>query len=389
MKPNFKIMHWTNEIIHPSVLINGNASNEDLLKLETGFLNQLRNYIDAVFGRTNLSKRRALLQLRQLVGISNTIYGYLFRLSPVWKRKISFSHVRSTYLHLLISLEKTINTIGQIEPEAYSKIPVTLYHNSCIKMCFKESVKGVLEALNKLSIDHELYKVLERYFNYFLDSKDITQSEIDFANNLIRQIEINSITDTLQLVDVLYVHGFNAKEFFYFYSNNLNNRLKTILNLHDQIQTIINEQDRLIGMPGNKARLFPYLAPIDQQFKNFLLKKEKHLTETLNLRRTIIQDEQFSKTTSRLKIFLSVAQLGLLIRLFIEKGLLAKENIGELFTFFATHFSTPQTQFISSDSLRKKSTDVEFSTAQKLKGHLIAMLNWLNENYNLSNYKKT
>lgn len=107
----------------------------------------------------------------------------------------------------------------------------------------------------------------------------------------------------------------------------------------------------------------------------------------LKLRRVILQDDMLAKSMTRLKVNMPVAQFGLFIRVQIEKGLLLKENIGELFNFFAAHFYTPQTMFISPESLRKKSTDVEFSTAQKLKAHLIAMLNWLNENYNLSNYK--
>jgi hypothetical protein len=389
MKATIKILQWTHEVIHPKVLINSQISSEDLVKLETGFLNQLKDYKEVVFGRTKLSRRCNLSQLRKLVNISNTIYGYLFRLSPVWKRKASSSSLRKVYLHLLVYIEKIINIIGHIEPQAYSKIPLTRYRISCMKMRVKETVSRFLHILYQSQIDQELYHLLERDLYLFLANREITRAEMDYIINLIKHIEISSVTDKTQLMDILYLHGFNAKDFFYFYSNELNNRLKAVPNLHGQIQIIIDEQDRLNGLPGSKARMFPYLAPIDGQLKNFLSKKERHLTEILNLRRAVIQDEQSMKSTSRQKIFLSVPQFSLLIRLFIEKGLLANENIGELFTFFATHFSTPQTQFISADSLRKKSTDVEFATAQKLKGHLIEMLNWLNENYNLSNYKKS
>lgn len=389
MKPTFKIMQWTNEFIHPSVLINGRVSKEELTKLQAGFLNQLRNYSEVPFGKSNFNKRKTLMYLRQLVLISNAIYNYLFHMSSAWKKVRTSSNIKATYLNLLNSLERTIFNIMQIEPDADSKIPITLYHNYCIKMDLKVLVKSFFNHLIKISIEPDLYCLFEKFMMFFMQKKDITPFEIEYINNLIKQIETSNIRDTFQLVDLLYLQGFNTREFFHFYSNNINNHLKSISNLHDQIQFVIGEQDRLSSLLVGNKRISNHLCPIDRQFKNFLLKKEEHLAETLNLRRVIIKDEQFSKTTSRLKIFLSVAQLGLLIRLFIEKGLLAKENIGELFTFFATHFSTPQTQYISPDSLRKKSTDVEFSTAQKLKGHLIAMLNWLNENYNLSNYKNS
>ncbi|SDF95091.1 hypothetical protein SAMN05421827_102226 [Pedobacter terrae] len=389
MKPTFKIMQWTNEFIHPNVLINGKASKEELTKLQTGFLNQLRNYSEVPFVKSNFNKRKTLMHLRQLVGISNAIYAYLFHLSPVWKKKRTSSNIKSTYLNLLDSIERTIINVKQIEPEADSKLPITMYHNYCMRMDLNGVFNSFLDLLNKLSIEPELYRLVEKFLMLFRQKKNITQCEIDYITNLIKQIETSNISDTSHLVDLLYLQGFNTREFFHFYSNSFNNHLKSISSLPDQIQSIISEQDRLNGLLVGNRRMSIHHDQIDRQFKNFLLKKEKHLSEILNLRRAIVQDEQFSKTTSRLKIFLSVAQLGLLIRLFIEKGLLAKENIGELFTFFATHFSTPQTQYISSDSLRKKSTDVEFSTAQKLKGHLIGMLNWLNENYNLSNYKNS
>ena len=97
-------------------------------------------------------------------------------------------------------------------------------------------------------------------------------------------------------------------------------------------------------------------------------------------------DKEKAKAGIRFLMNLPVPQFGLFIRMQIEKGLLPKENVGDLFSFFAQHFYTPNTLFMSADSLQKKSTDVEFSTAQKMKGQLIGMLNWLNSNFNLSNY---
>lgn len=106
----------------------------------------------------------------------------------------------------------------------------------------------------------------------------------------------------------------------------------------------------------------------------------------MKVRRQVIRDSERSNNAARVLINMPVAQFGLFIRMQVEKGLLVREHLGDLFTFFATHFYTPNTLYISADSLQKKSTDVEFGTAKKVKGHLIEMLNWLNTNYNLSNY---
>ncbi|PYF74573.1 hypothetical protein [Pedobacter nutrimenti] len=389
MNVSFKIFHWADEIIHPKALINEQITNDELLKLENGFLNQLKKDSELIFTEANFSKKRILFQIRQLINLSNTIYGYLFRLSPAWKRKIHSSQLRQIYLRLLDALEKVIVNVQQIMPETYFEIPVTYYGMSLLKMQIKKAVGNFSIVLQQLQIDKKLYDLLMRDFYIFLNKKEITRYEIDYIINLIKEVEYTNVFDTLELIKILFLHGFNPRDFFYYYTSDLNNRLKSVPDLHDQLQVIISEQDRFYGLPESKLKMFSSLSSIEGQFKAFLSQKKRSLKEVINLRRVIIEDEQGAKTKGRLKVFLSVPQLSLFIRVLIEKGLLPKENIGELFNFFATHFSTPQTSFISAESLRKKSTDVEFSTAQKLKGHLIGMLNWLNENYNLSNYKNS
>lgn len=387
MNLHLKIFQW-DDVIHPQLLIGSNVTHDDLQNLQKGFLNQLQKDVGCLFSDSDFSKRRVLSKIRQLVNLSNTIYGYLFRLSPGWKRKVSSSPLRKVYLHLLISIERALDKVQQIEPETYSKIPLTLYGISVLKMEIKKNTKRFSNFLEQLSSENrKLYKVLYRDLYLFLNKKDITQSEIDYATNLIWEIGTINVFDNMKLVEVLYIEGFNTKKFFSYYTNEINSRLKAIPDLHDQLQAIIDEKDRFNGLPDSKSRMFSNLSPIADQFNAYLNQKENHIKQVISLRNSIVQQDQNSKSSNRLKIFLSVPQLSLFIRLLMEKGLLAKENIGELFTFFATHFSTPQTAYISAESLRKKSTDVEFATAQKLKAHLIGMLNWLNENYNLSNYK--
>lgn len=383
----FKILQWVDEVLHPKTLINSKINREDILKLENYFLNQLKHYSEQVFSGTGLSRRHTAVQLRQLVNLSNTIYGYLFCLTSTSKHKKTSSELRIIYLHLVIAIEKTIAAVAHSEPKIGLKTPLTRYSYSGLKMEIKTILKNCLNILKRSLIDEKLYNLIEREFFLFINRKEINQYAVDYTSNLIKQIANLGKADSSELINMLFMNEFNTRNFFYFYSNELNTRLKDIPNLHDQLLTIIAEQDRFNGLTGSNIKMFPCRASTNDQFKTFLVNKERHLKQLINLRRVVIQDEQFSKSTNRLKIFLSVAQLGLFIRLFVEKGLLAKENIGDQFIFFASHFSTPQAPFISAESLRKKSTDVEFATAQKLKAHLIGMLNWLNENYNLSNFK--
>ena len=387
MNLHSKIFHWADDIIHPRALLNDKITRDELLLLEQGFLKQLKSDLDVLFIEANFSKKRIFVQARQLLGLSNTIYGYLFRLSPAWKKKHGSPQLKHVYIHILDAIENVMAKLHQIVPETYFEIPISRYALSTLKMQIKGTIENFSTVLRQLHIDKKLYDLLIRDLYLFINKKELTRYEVDYLINLIKEIQNIGVFTTLDLVRVLYLHGFNTKSFFSYYSSDLNHRLNALPGIHDQLQVIISEQDSFFGLPESKLKMLPYLSSIDGQFKTFLSQKERILKEVISLRREIIKEEQGLETKGRLKIFLSVPQLSLFIRLLIEKGLLAKENIGELFTFFATHFSTPQASLISAESLRKKSTDVEFSTAQKLKAHLIGMLNWLNENYNLSNFK--
>src|SRR5690606_19647582 len=141
------------------------------------------------------------------------------------------------------------------------------------------------------------------------------------------------------------------------------------------------------GLPARtKSRWLKEDESIRKQLRIFYREKKSYIQQRIRLRRSEIRDRQLGEETERLQVNLPVAQFGLFIRLFMEKGLLQKEDVGKTFAYYAKHFRTPKTSFISAESLQKKSTDVEFTTAKKMKGHLIGMVNWLNKHYNTTNH---
>lgn len=158
--------------------------------------------------------------------------------------------------------------------------------------------------------------------------------------------------------------------------------------LHEQLEILIGLEDRISSLPARcTSRWMAEDESIREQIRTLLAEKKQYIQQRIELRRLEIQDSKLSEQTDRMQVNLPVAQFGLFIRLFMEKGLLPKEEVGKTFAYYARHFSTPKTPFISAESLQKKSTDVEFSTAKKMKGHLIGMVNWLNEHYNVSNHR--
>lgn len=132
----------------------------------------------------------------------------------------------------------------------------------------------------------------------------------------------------------------------------------------------------------------PEDVSIREQLRVFLKEKKAYLNQRMELRRSEIEDHKLTEDNDRMEVNVPVTQLGLLVRLFIERGILPKEDVGRTFAHYARHYRTPKTSFISAESLQKKSTNIEYSTANKVKGHLIGMVNWLNEHHNTNRDKE-
>ncbi|MEJ5962889.1 hypothetical protein [Pedobacter immunditicola] len=382
------LLNWVEDTIHPKKLTHSPLTSTHVLSLQEDLATEVKMFRKTLFKQLIFSKKEASASIKQLVKISDTIHHYLFRMAPAWSRSVSASQIRSLYIYTLNFLETMLEDLARLAPKIYTQTPVTQYSLPNLMMELKGSYKIFLLHLDQLAVDGDLKILVQQGVCQLICKKEISPLNADYCRHLMAVVNGTVYADTRMFKELLLMCGFNLPEFYLYCISDFKNSLENISGLHEQLGMLMTEQDKLNSLPVNKkVKMLPGVVPIDEQLQGFLSEKKKYIKQMLKLRRVILQDDQLTKSMMRLRINMPVAQFGLLIRLHIEKGLLLKENIGEVFNFFAAHFYTPQTMFISSESLRKKSTDVEFSTAQKLKAHLIAMLNWLNENYNLSNYK--
>ena len=382
------LLNWVEETIHPQKLANCPLTDTYVLSLKEDFINEVKTLKTTFFKQLGFSKKPTASGMIQLVNISDIVHDYLYRLTPVWHRSILAPTIRSLYIYALNFLENTLKEIGKLAPKIHRQIPITKYGLSDLKIELKGHYSTFLHQLDGMEIDQDLKILVQKGLYQFINKREITLVNADYYNRLMTAIKEIDDLNTPVLVDLLCLKGFNLPEFYLYRINYYKKSLENTPGLHEQLILLMNEKDKLNGLTTHgDIKMLAEAPQIVEQLQGFLLGKEHYIRQMLKLRRIIIEDGELAKPMTRLKTNLSVAQLALFIRLNIEKGLLFKENIGDQFSFFATHFYTAQTMFISADSLRKKSTDVEFSTAQKIKAYLISMLNWLNENYNLSNYK--
>ena len=280
-----------------------------------------------------------------------------------------------------------IVNLGASEPEFRSNQPISDFQLKSIKPQLNRQYTSLQKHLDAFAVDQGLRNLFLKGLFKFIRKKQLTSRDTSYFQTLANALFQSNQLDTEKLKDILCVYDFNLPEFFTYMVSSWQNSLLDIPGLLDQLEKIVVVRDSLQNIRGDKSyRLLISEASLLTDLKCFLEEKGQVIKQLLQLRRIVLKDNELSKSSKRLQVNLPVAQFGLLIRLLVEKGLLRKENMGEMFTFFAANFYTPQTAFISAESLQKKSSDVEFANAQKMKGHLIGMLNWLNANYNLSNY---
>lgn len=384
------LLSWVEDNIHPQKLTSSLTKSTYVLTLKEDFAAEFRLLKKNVFNQLIFSRIESAASIKQVVKVSDIIYHYFYRLTPLWNQSVNSGQIRSFYVYALTLLQGLLEDFGALGPEIYREIPLTKYIIAEVMREHKIHFKVFSSRLEQLAIDADLKNLVKSGIYQLINHRVINSFTVEYCRKLMATVSNSFVTDNENFKELLLLNGFNLPEFYLYCINDYKFYLKDLTGLHEQLEMVTNAQDRLNSLPAqNTLKMFPNIPNIDEQLHGFLSEKRLYIKEMLELRRTILRDDQLAKSMIRLKINLPVAQFALFIRVQIEKGLLMKENVGELFSFFATHFYTPQTLFISAESLRKKSTDVEFATAQKLKANIIAMLNWLNEHYNLNNYKES
>jgi hypothetical protein len=372
--------------INPQMFIGKQISSDEFVKWKN-FVNKEIASVSLIVFDSKLHNRDIAALITQVVDLSNTVNSYIFKKSLLLRNHLQASVIKEHYNYTLYLFEGLISTLNDLFPNEAGRVKIS--HSNLF-----ETISGLKMHFYKLNrhlqnsrVEKDLIDIVMVGISKLIHKKNITGSDTQYINSLITFLLNWTSLDNHQLTDLLIIHDFNTPKFYLYNVNTWKNRLEDIPGLHEQREMLLLEKDRLYNLFIEKGLVMPFnKRSLFFELDEFLNEKYSVAKQMVKLTRKLIQDNEKAKAGTRFLINLPVSQFGLFIRIQIEKGLLVKENIGDLFKFFATHFYTPNTLFISADSLQKKSTDVEFATAQKLKAQLIAMLNWLNINYNLSNY---
>ena len=377
--------------LHPTTLAGQQLTTNEFEKWKI-FINEEIAKLSVVAFKASVIYREykfdELLPLTdQLIDLSNTINSYMLRYTKVWKTNSGGDQIKQHYLLTCQVFEDFMESVAKRFPSLGAKMVYSDFALWRIKQELKLLANTADQHLQKQIIGPEIRNVLLDGIRHMIGQRLLKRKDDLYLRRLMADIIKTKFDDSGRLIDFLIKNDFNMPEFFLFCVANWTGQLNDLEGLYEQKQFLLDVKTHLYDLTLSRDIKYPdsknYLYI---ELNNFLTEKYSIIKERLKISRQLASDDQLRPRAKRMLINLSVAQLGLFIRLQVEKGFLAKEHLGELFAFYARHFYTPNTDFISSESLQKKSTDVEHATAKKLKAHLIAMLNWLNTNYNLSNY---
>lgn len=373
--------------LHPNVLIENadNYSNIYLKKLKNQ-TSRFRTYFIKLLSR---SISEAKISVIQVINASDVIHEYLLRMNCARNQHSFPGQIRQLYGQILEEFESLIEFCGSFDAVVTNSLPLTKYSITDTRIELRRRLKIVIDKIMESEVNNQLRELINNGITQLIVKSKITRLDVEYIKLIIDRLDEVSRLTTFEVENILYQYEFNSPQFFNYCLKGCNSLFIDASSLYTQLEILIDFEDRINSLPPRtQLRWLAKEESIRKQLKSFFKEKKVFLRQRIKLRRAEIEDQKLSEQTDRRLINLPVNQFGLLIRLFIEKGIIPKEDVGRTFAYYAQHFRTPKTYFISAESLQKKSTNIEYSTANKVKGHLIGMINWLNEHHNVQRDKE-
>lgn len=385
-----QLQQFVKESLHPNTIAGQSLTDGEFDKWKTFLVTALKELSDhnlkSVFV-SNEKKTNTAELIIYITDLSDTISAYLTRYAKVWQRNPRAARIRQSYLSTCGLFEDFLEILAKRFPQIGGQTGFSYYAVFRIKQELRSLAASASLHLQRQKIEGNVVTMVAKGLNHIINRRALKRADDNYVRKLVQALVKKKFTDSAQVIDFLIINDFNLPDFFLFCLELWNERISEQGGLIEQKEKLLDLKSHLYELSVNSGLKCPWEKhKLYNELNKFLSEKYFLVKERLKISLHLTNDDRYQRRGKRVLVNLSVAQFGLFLRLLVEKGILAKEHIGELFSFFAGHFYTPNTDFISAESLQKKSSVVEHATAQKLKAILISMLNWLNTNYNLSNY---
>lgn len=344
-----------------------------------------RKFISEVFLLEKPKRVRLFVETNQevLIRLANTSTGY----SRICKEKYSgglcdsltgfYFSLSDHFCDLLAFLQRNFGKYFNEE----LPVPEVLKNTAIIEL--SAQLTGLRKEGTARLCEAELLDIAllaaERFIH---ENGSITFRELYYLKMLHFQLEQLFARDTGEdinplLTDLLVSANYNHPEFIRWLSNHLEKQLAVhpegALRLKE-LQTKFRSNPHLNNLPG--ISLFPAMDSVRQQMLVWM-ENEIYLSG-LNIQASGPPQQEAFPAKGKLGFSVSVAVLGLLIKLLVTEGIITNPNHSEILRFFARHCRTSRQEAISFESLYNKYHQVNLGTVNIMR-EILRKLTRLND----------
>lgn len=393
---SLELLKWILQSIAPTELLR--------VELTLDYFNDWQNQLNSVhdewklfivlcvFKKKNeLDKKKWICSLQsQLLVMSNLVNQYINRDKKYWQTNEYSAQIKIFYKKTLELIEDLISSFDQQFPKLLDlNIEISDFRLSTILPPLRNSMFGLKEFLAKSMIDLELATIIVKTLSSFLSSGRLSYAKVKYISSSINEVRALKLMNDESLIELLIKIDFNQPELYLYITNKLNDRIQKIEGLHEAIEYTLLQNNNLQHKDAIANKLHPNQISLRKELQEYYNETKSYLESMLAIRRQGLTDKYDSDHSFRLMIGMSVPQFALFVRILKERGIIVKEGVTEMYTFFASHFYTDKATFISAKNLLKRSTDVEFATALKLWDSFAEMMEWLDEKFSIRNYQRS
>jgi len=303
-------------------------------------------------------------------------YQHLLEVPETCTKQIHARIGQSTEIPLSIE-ELEVRLLDHHHPPVF----VTLDHNVQMndKQLGEELLNKVLEQLS-LRIesvtewyhwqDEDQQVHLELYANYSLDSLGFEEKRYHFYQRLFIE-QVNTIQQRM----LQHIHQSSSRKKAQKY---VQDHQHTLLTYAAQVLRHLGDTDLQMHTFSGDYSLPDVFKSLFLSLQGLIGFIEQQFSQYLNLAK-IVPYHDASPSDEKIKTTLSVAQLALLVRLFMEVGIFPKQNQNNIFRRLSEVLSSTKQEAISDVSMKGKYYQHDRHSIGVLKDKVIAMLNYLNQ----------
>ncbi|WP_127707051.1 hypothetical protein [Mucilaginibacter limnophilus] len=278
---------------------------------------------------------------------------------------------------VLQHLETAISNLGHRYPDASgSTIPATAYYRHTVLDDFQRKSALILSIFADdqtrelwTAIGYSLEELLQPSSGIRYDHAELGRIS-KFAELIVREAGLPTF-DAHRLFRLAYMENLNTSKVAVWYQEQFLHEISRLSAAALESRFLREERRLLLHGVAPKTAFDPRRESLSDQLPAWLQK----------LRKQQVTDSDKTTGIARLSLELSVAQLGLFLRLCYLTGCFHEHNISALLRFVSRHFISKKQDHISLKSLAKAFYNAELSTAASNRAWLQRMIDRINQKY--------